>query len=153
MTLAGAAALAMVLGAVPSGLLAPAAAEDPLCSATQCEFVSPTGGIGCVITVGDPTGIPDSASCEWSDEERAQSAKLLPSGALEPCINLMASVVDRCESEDSGSVSDLPKLGYGQTAALGPFSCLAEAEGITCTAAPSGRGFTINTAGILPIGI
>lgn len=146
-----------MVGAAPAALATPAAAEDPICTDTQCAFLSPTGAIDCVITVGDQTGVPDSASCEWSDDQRAHSAKLLPSGALEPCLNLMAAVVDRCKSEESESAtasgSELPKLGYGQTAVLGPFTCLADAEGITCTAAPSGRGFAVNTAGILPIGI
>lgn len=150
-----------MLGAAPAALATPAPAEDPICTDTQCAFLSPTGAIECVITVGDQTGIPDSASCQWSDDQRAHSAKLLPSGALEPCLNLMAAVVDRCKSEESEPATasgpdagpELPKLGYGQTAVLGPFTCLADAEGITCTAAPSGRGFAVNTAGILPIGI
>lgn len=150
--LAGAAVVS--LGAALTGLagVPRAAAETPVCEGTACEFLSPTGAIDCVISVGDQTGVPDSASCGWSDEERAHSAKLLPSGALEPCINLVAKLVDRCESDPEPD-PELPRLGYGETAALGPFTCLADAEGITCTAAPSSRGFSINSAGILPIGI
>lgn len=144
----------MVLGVALSGVtgMPSAVAETPICEGATCTFLSPTGAINCVISVGDQTGVPDSASCGWSDEERAHAAKLLPSGALEPCLNLMAAVVDRCKSDPEPD-PELPRLGYGETAALGPFSCLATAEGITCTAAPSGRGFAINTAGILPIGI
>jgi hypothetical protein len=42
-------------------------------------------------------------------------------------------------------------LAYGQTAGIGPFSCLSEARGVTCTVT-SGRGFTISSSGITPAG-
>ncbi len=36
-----------------------------------------------------------------------------------------------------------------QSAVLGPFTCLSEESGMTCTA--NGRGFKISTAGIVPV--
>jgi len=40
----------------------------------------------------------------------------------------------------------IPTLAYGQTMSMGPFKCLSEESGVTCTAA--GRGFTISRSGI-----
>ena len=149
----GWAAIAVLAGtsaglALPNGvLLTPAGADPAVCTATSCSFLSPNGTIDCSISVGSPAGTPDGATCAWSDDDRAHLVKLLPSGALEPCINPFADVIDRCKATPQGW---LPALGYGQTAALGPFTCLAEAQSITCTAAPSGKGFSINSTGILP---
>lgn len=126
---------------------APARADTPLCTATTCSFVSPNQTIDCVITVGAKTG-PDSAFCAWSDDSRAQTVRLLPNGALEPCINPVADKIARCQAVP---LTDPATLGYGQTAALGPFSCIADAYGITCRAAPSGKGFAMSSSGILPI--
>lgn len=125
-----------------------AQADTPLCAATTCSFVSPNQSIDCVITVGSKTGAPDSAFCAWSDDGRAQTVRLLPNGALEPCINPVPDKVKRCQSEP---LTGAATLGYGQTAALGPFSCAADAYGITCRAAPSGKGFAMSSSGILPI--
>lgn len=144
---AAVATLLLTFGAVSSSQT-PAGAEEPLCTGTDCAFLSPTGAIHCAIRVADPQGNPDGAACAWGDGERAHSVTLLPSGELRPCLNLAAQDTDRCESEPA---EGLPRLGYGETAALGPFSCLADAEGITCTVVEVGRGFAINSAGILPV--
>lgn len=134
----------------PNTILLPTAvADSPVCSATSCSFQSPNRSIDCAISVGSP-GVPDSASCAWSDESRALTVKLLPSGLLEPCINQFVDQIDYCKTDPQGA---LPVLGYGETAVLAPFTCLAEAQAITCTAAPSGRGFTMNSTGILPASV
>jgi hypothetical protein len=44
-----------------------------------------------------------------------------------------------------------PTLVYGQTARHGPFSCLSEMSGMTCSVA-SGQGFTISRSGITAVG-
>lgn len=148
------AAIAVLMAGVsgsmlPIGPLLPQAeAESPDCTATTCAFVSPSRAIGCTITVGSPAGTPDSAFCAWSDEDRAQTVRLLADGVLEPCINPAVALVDRCASDTQTS---LPALGYGETAVLGPFTCLAGARNILCTVAPSGKGFSINSTGILPV--
>lgn len=134
---------------LPVGALLPQAeAESPDCTQTRCDFVSPSRAINCTITVGDPTGNPDSAFCAWSDEDRAQSVRLLDNGVLEPCINPVVALIDRCISSPQ---TGLPALGYGETAVLGPFTCLAGAQNILCTVAPSGKGFSINSTGIMPV--
>ena len=135
---------------LPVGALLPQAeAEVPDCTGTSCSFVSPSRGIDCTITVGSPAGTPDSAFCAWSDEDRAQSVRLLGNGVLEPCINPVVALIDRCTSDIR---TGLPALGYGETAVLGPFTCLAGAQNILCTVAPSGKGFSINSTGIMPVG-
>ena len=141
-----AAAVAFALGGLVPG--APAGAETALCTATSCSFVSPNQSIDCVITVGSKTGTPDGAFCAWSDDQRAQTVRLLPNGALEPCINPMADRITGCQSDP---LTGAAILGYGQTAALGPFSCVADAYGISCRAAPSGKGFAMSSSGILPL--
>ncbi len=139
--------MAVAVAVLP--VAAPAAqADTPLCAATSCSFVSPNQSIDCVITVGSKSGTPDGAFCAWSDEGRAQTVRLLPNGVLEPCINPVADRIARCQSDPLTGVAT---LGYGQTAALGPFTCVADAYGITCRAAPSGKGFAMNSSGILPI--
>lgn len=150
----GAAALTVVFGGafaaatLPFGTLLPTAlADSPACSQTGCAFLSTNRSIDCVISVKSPAGTPDGASCFWTDGDRAHSVTLLASGVLQPCINPMAAQIDRCMTTTPAGG---PALGYGETAALGPFSCLAEAQGITCMASPAGRGFTINSTGILP---
>lgn len=145
--MAAAAAVGLGWFALPALAAPPAGAEDPVCGTSKCTFVSPNGSIDCSISVG-VSGAPDSAFCAWSDSERAQTVRLLPNGVLDPCINPAVDLIDRCTAEPlSGPVT----LGYGQTAVLGPFTCLAEAQGITCTAAPTGKGFTISSVGILPV--
>lgn len=140
--------VAVSVGVLAVTVQAPSArAEAPLCTATSCSFVSPNQSIDCVITVGK-TGTPDSAFCAWSDEQRAQSVRLLPNGVLEPCINQLADRITRCQADPLTGVAT---LGYGQTAALGPFSCVADAYGITCRAAPVGKGFAMSSSGILPV--
>lgn len=149
--LAGAAAVAAagVGVAIAPVVWAPAAAAEPAqCTATECDFVSPNRSISCVITVGSQK-TPDGAVCSWSDADRAQLVKLLPNGVLEPCINPAVELLERCITDPAPAT--VPALGYGETAVLGPFTCLAEAQSISCTAAPSERGFSINSTGILPV--
>ncbi len=55
---------------------------------------------------------------------------------------------DRCEAN---AAQGTPTLAYGQTIRNGPFSCLSEVSGVTCTVV-SGRGFTISNSGITPVG-
>lgn len=119
-----------------------------MCTETECSFVSPNKSIECVITAADVEGTPAGAFCAWSDEARAQTVRLLSNGLLQPCINPMADRIDRCQADP---LTDAAVLGYGQTAALGPFSCSADAYGVTCRAAPSGKGFAMSSSGILPI--
>lgn len=145
MTLSAARVVATVLaGAAGLGACvvvgAPAHADEPFCTGSTCSFSSPNGMISCTMTA-------DDATCGWSDEDQAYLVTLRPDGTLDPCINFMVDLVDRCLSTPEGGAA----LGYGQIAASGPFTCRAEAQGLTCWAAPTGQGFAINSSGILPI--
>ena len=138
-SLASLAAVATAL-AVPFALpAAPAGADAAVCSAKKCAFVSPNRTV-CTILV-------DSVACGWSDGDKWFAARLFPNGGLDPCLHLLDVPGRKC---DTYTAAGLPTLGYGQTAALGPYSCLVDAQSVTCTVAPSGRGFSINSAGIVP---
>lgn len=119
-----------------------------MCSGTKCSFLSPNQRIGCVISFQAGPDSPDGVSCAWNDGERAHTVKMAANGALDPCINPAVQLIDRCTA---AALTGVPVLGYGQSAALGPFTCLADAAAITCTVAPAGKGFTMNSSGILPV--
>ena len=134
--------LAAVAAAVAASLAvgaAPAGADSPVCSAKKCSFVSPNRTV-CTI-------VADNAACGWSDGEKWFAVKLFPNGGLDPCLHLLDVPGRAC---DTYSPAGMPTLGYGQTAMLGPYTCLVDAQSVTCTVNPSGRGFTINSAGIIP---
>ncbi len=135
-SLAAAAAALVAPIAVPT---APAGADNPVCSAKKCSFVSPNHTV-CTVAA-------DNAACGWSDGEKWFAVKLFPNGGLDPCLHLLDVPGRKC---DTYSTAGVPTLGYGQTAELGPYTCLVDAQSVTCTVKPSGRGFTINSAGIVP---
>jgi hypothetical protein len=120
-----------------------AAADNPICSTNACSFYSPSHNISCEIDYQRGAGMPDSAYCQISRPQPAQqSVHMDPSGAYSVCAG------ETCLGNPG---LGQPTLPYGQTAALGPFSCLSEATGVTCTV-PSGRGFKIASSGITPVG-
>ncbi len=138
-TLGSLTAVAAALLAPMALPVAPASADSPVCSAKKCAFVSPNRTV-CVMS-------PDNAGCGWTDGEKLFAVKLFPNGGLDPCLHLLEGYGKKC---DTYSPAGLPALGYGQPAVLGPFTCLVDAASVTCTASPSGRGFTINSAGVIP---
>lgn len=138
-SLASLAAVATTLAASLAVAAAPASADAAVCSAKKCAFVSPNGTV-CSVTA-------DAAACGWSDGDKWFAAKLFPNGGLDPCLHLVDGPGRKC---DTYSAAGLPTLGYGQSAVLGPYTCLVDAQSVTCTVNPSGRGFTINSAGIVP---
>lgn len=141
-SLASLAAAATALTASVAVSAPPAKADAPVCSAKNCAFVSPNRTV-CTIAF-------DSAACGWSDGDKWYAARLFPNGGLDPCLHLLDVPGRAC---DTYSPAGMPTLGYGQTAVLGPYTCLVDAQSVTCTVNPSGRGFTINSAGIVPAAV
>lgn len=143
---AGAAAAAALTG-IPTQ--APTAlADDPVCGATVCGFLLPSRQGSCEINYGRGPDVPDSAYCTWTDRITAYSATLSPAGVLQSCANPVASVDSMCQSDPP---LGQPTLAAGQRAAIGPFSCQADADTVTCTVVASGRGFTLSGAGMVPV--
>ena len=122
------AALALGAGVAFMPSLPPASADQPVCSGTSCSFTSPNRSIGCTITAGAGKTNPDEVFCGWTDGERSHTVTMAANGMLDPCINPAVELVNRCTVTPlTGAVA----LGYGQTASLGPFSCLAEAQALS----------------------
>lgn len=135
------AAAALTVAASVGTTLPVAAADTLICPQVGafCGFYSPTHRIDCEVNTGGRTG-PDSVYCKTL--EPAQSASMDDRGTVTTCSG-QSCVGDAAE----GTLT----LAYGQTVSLGPFLCLSERTGMTCTAA-HGRGFVISTAGIKSVG-
>ena len=132
---------ALTVAATATVTLPVAAADTPICPQVGafCGFYSPSHRIDCEVNTGGRTG-PDSVYCKTL--EPAQSASMDDRGTVTTCSG-QSCVGDAAEGT--------PTLAYGQTVSLGPFLCLSERTGMTCTAA-HGRGFVISTAGIKSVG-
>lgn len=132
---------ALTVAASVSATLPVAAADNSICPRVGafCGFYSPSHRIDCEVNTGGRTG-PDSVYCKTL--EPAQSASMDNRGTFTTCSG---------QSCVGNAAEDTPTLAYGQTVSLGPFNCLSERTGVTCTAA-HGRGFVISTAGITSVG-
>jgi len=132
--------IAVVLGSIAG--IPQAAADESVCTTAgqYCGFYSPSRNISCEINVGRGTGLPDDAYCQTIDPP--QSAQMDTTGAFRPCTG---------QSCLGNPPPGIPTLGYGQMMPWGPFKCLSEEDGVTCTVA-GGRGFMISRSGITPIG-
>jgi hypothetical protein len=120
-----------------------AAADNPICSANVCSFYSPSHNISCEIDYQRGAGTPDMAYCQIAPPQLLQqSVHMDPTGAFAVCTG------ETCLGNPGLGQAT---LAYGQTAGIGPFSCLSEVSGVTCTVT-SGRGFTISSSGITPAG-
>jgi hypothetical protein len=126
----------------------PAGADDlPCMPRNGCNFQSPSGNISCSLSAGVPPGHQGSAAlayCGTSSPPQSVVMDEYGSPGVYPCAG------DDCLGDGNMAAGD-PTLAYGQTARQGPFSCLSETSGVTCTV-PSGRGFTISQSGITRVG-
>ncbi|WP_025737295.1 hypothetical protein [Mycobacterium genavense] len=116
-----------------------AAADNPTCMASACAFVSPSRNISCEVNY-QRAGLPDEAYCQTM--EPPQSVQLSPAGVVTPCQGTS------CLGNPG---ENTPTLAYGQSANIGPFSCISKQEGVTCTVS-SGNGFALSNAGITSVG-
>jgi hypothetical protein len=102
---------------------------------------SPSGNINCEIDYRRGYGTTDSAYC--MSISPPQNVSMNSSGVLTVC-----TAGDSCLSNPPQAEPTLP---YGHTTGIGPFTCLSESSGVTCTVG-SGRGFAISKLGITPVG-
>lgn len=117
-----------------------AVADQSVCMPTGCAFLSPSHNISCEVDFGRGGGIPDETYCQTNSPP--QSVHMSTDGSFKTCTG------DSCLGNPG---EHTPTLAYGQTAGTGPFNCRSEAGGVTCTVT-SGRGFTLSTAGVTPVG-
>jgi hypothetical protein len=142
-------AATVLLGAA-TGMAFSAPSSAPRATADTCSwcdtpnvqfFASPSGNISCEIDYRRGA-LPDSAFCVSGTPP--QNVSMNSQGVLSIC-----SGGDSCLSNPP--VGE-PTLEYGQSKGIGPFVCQSETSGMTCTVAPSGRGFTISGSGIARVG-
>lgn len=140
-TLRGMAVATAMIAAGATVTLPVATADSSICPqvGTSCGFYSPSHRIDCEIDTGGRTG-PDSLYCKTV--EPAQSATMDGRGTVTTCTGVSCL---------GNAAEDTPALAYGQSVSVGPFQCLSQRTGMTCTAA-TGRGFVISTAGITMVG-
>ncbi len=138
-TMAAVAALgSLVVGSWPG--MPRAVADNPVCTATSCSFLLPSRNLGCEMSYHRGNDIPDETYCQT--DSPPQTVRMSTDGSFKSCVG------ETCLGNPGEGT---PTLGYGQSAAVGPFNCRSEVSGITCTVT-SGRGFTISRAGITPVG-
>ena len=117
-------------------------ANDPCswCDTPNVKFFqSPSGNISCEIDYQRGYGMPDTAYCV--SFRPLQNVSMNSDGVLTVCTG---------ESCGSNPPQGEPTLPYNHTTGIGPFTCLSEVSGVTCTVV-SGRGFTISNSGITPV--
>ncbi|BBX63992.1 hypothetical protein MSAS_31660 [Mycobacterium saskatchewanense] len=131
------AAMALAFACWPA--LPRAAADNPVCTPTECSFLSPSHNISCEVNF-KRNEIPDETYCQTNSPP--QSVTMTTSGSFKTCTG------DSCLGN---AAQGTPTLAYGQNAGVGPFNCRSETDGVTCTVT-SGRGFTLSTAGITSVG-
>lgn len=132
----------MLRNALTAGTVLALQAFAPHAAADQdnyVAFLSPSRNISCEIDYQRP-GIPDETFCFTISPPA--SVRMDTGGALSRCAG---------ESCLANPADGTPILSYGQTMGAGPFSCRSGAAGVTCTVV-SGRGFTISSSGITPVG-
>lgn len=91
------------------------------------SFYSPTKNISCQI-------LPDSVYCQtWTPP---RSVTMTTDGSYKTCEGCLG---------DPGEHT--PVLAYGNATQVGPFKCVSESSGVTCTTA--GKGFAISRSGVV----
>lgn len=126
---------ATIAALAPAPLLA-ALVLAPPAAADQNAFLTPSHNISCEINIRQPYNAPDDTYCQSNTPP--QSVQLSADGTMSICNG------ESCLGNPGLGTAT---LGYGQSSSLGPFNCVSDIGGVTCTVA-SGRGFTISNSGI-----
>src|SRR4051794_19387656 len=102
---------------------------------SESDFYSPSHNITCEIDYQRGGGLPDGTRCQTFSPSRSVTMSI--SGAYTTCTG------GNCLGDPG---EHTPVLPYGYTSRIGPFACVSQTSGVTCTV--SGRGFAIARAGI-----
>lgn len=108
---------------------------DPVSSAPTL-FSSPTGNITCSMT--EESVRCDIASHDWSLTPPSHDACDLDFGYA---FSLTYAVAEPLCAGDTIQGGDARELKYGDSVVVGPFSCLSEASGMTCTSEAGAKIF------------
>jgi hypothetical protein len=92
-------------------------------------FYSPTKNVSCQL-------LPDSVYCQTRTPPR--SVKMTTDGSYKVCEGCLG---------DPGEHT--PVLAYGNSTQVGPFKCVSESSGVTCTT--GGKGFSISRSGVVKL--
>jgi hypothetical protein len=125
----------------------PAGADDlPCVPRNGCNFQSPSGNISCSLSAGVPPGHQGSAALAYCGTSSPPQSVVMDEhgfASFYPCDGVSCIT-------STGLTPDAPTLAYGQTARQGPFTCVSDTSGLTCTV-PSGRGIAISRLGITAV--
>jgi len=110
------------------------------------SFQSPSGNIGCALTMLTPTAAQkqgSSVQCDIGDRDwvlancpQDRPASLMLGSGKGPTVE--------CHNVGSLLAPGLPTLGYGQTRAAGVISCTSQPSGIRCTNTVTGQFFSVS---------
>jgi len=107
---------------------------------SSTEFFSPSKNISCEIDYNfGPSSITSTLCLTFSP---AKSVTLKTDSTLAECTGMQCL---------SNAGENTPTLQYGQSIALGPFTCASSTSGMKCTLG-NGDGFLISTSGVTPLG-
>ena len=109
----------------------------PMQTATGGEFLSPSGNISCEVNFS-----PQIQGAQCLTLSPPRSVNMTVDGTLTQCVGVQCL---------GNAGVGTPTLAYGTATGVGPFRCVSATTGVTCTVV-SGKGFTINTAGVTPVG-
>jgi hypothetical protein len=126
---------ATIAATAPAPLLA-ALLFAPQAAADSNSFLTPSRNISCEMNSRQPYNAPDVTYCQSNSPP--QSVHMSADGTVTICNG---------QSCLGNPGIGTPTLSYGQSASIGPFNCVSDTGGVTCTVA-SGRGFTISNSGI-----
>jgi hypothetical protein len=110
------------------GIATAAVIFAPLATADTYAFLSPSGNISCEME--------NIIYCQTNSPPL--SVHMSADGTVTPCTG------EGCVGNPGIGT---PTLAYGQSANHGPFTCVSQTDGVTCTVA-SDHGFTISNSGI-----
>jgi hypothetical protein len=136
-----------VLGAcIGAAMPAPVVIRMPAAHADNIGFQSPSGNIGCALTLLPPTSAGQAGSyvqCDIGDRDW-----VLPNCPQNRPVSLTLGSgkgpTVECHNVGSLLAPGLPTLDYGQTRSAGVISCNSESSGMRCSNTVTGQFFSVS---------